>query len=75
MTSSPWNPLRLVFGFALSLALVGCPRKSNEERAPSPPRPCQKFGDTCEFSPNKLGSCMTRENCTEGNCLFCQSQH
>ena len=36
---------------------------------------CKKFGDSCEFSPGKLGSCMERENCTGPHCLFCQSQH
>jgi hypothetical protein len=36
---------------------------------------CKKFGDPCEFSTNKLGSCMEKEKCVGENCLFCQSQH
>ncbi|HEX4340240.1 MAG TPA: hypothetical protein VH062_30235 [Polyangiaceae bacterium] len=36
---------------------------------------CQKFGEPCEFAPNKLGACIEKEGCTGANCLFCQSQH
>jgi hypothetical protein len=39
------------------------------------PRPCKKFGDSCELSPGKLGTCIQREQCTGGHCLYCQSQH
>ena len=51
------------------------PAASFKEGQKSPPRPCRKFGDTCEYSPNKLGSCMERVNCAGQDCLFCQSQH
>jgi hypothetical protein len=40
-----------------------------------PPKPCKKFGDRCELSQGKLGTCVQREQCTAGPCLFCQSQH
>jgi hypothetical protein len=60
---------------ALMAALAGC-RSRTEGTARSIRAPhCVKFGDGCEFSPGKLGSCMTKENCTGGGCLFCQSQH
>jgi hypothetical protein len=36
---------------------------------------CAKFGERCQHSPGKLGTCVHREGCTEGQCLFCQSQH
>jgi hypothetical protein len=36
---------------------------------------CKHFGDPCEFSPGKLGTCIAREGCSGGDCLFCQSQH
>jgi len=39
------------------------------------PKPCKKFGDSCELSPGKLGTCIQREQCTGAHCLFCQSQH
>ena len=39
------------------------------------PKPCRKFGDSCEVSPGKLGTCIQREQCTGEHCLFCQSQH
>ena len=39
------------------------------------PKPCAKFGDSCEVSPGKLGTCIQREQCTGEHCLFCQSQH
>jgi hypothetical protein len=39
------------------------------------PKPCTKFGDSCEVSPGKLGTCIQREQCTGEHCLFCQSQH
>jgi hypothetical protein len=36
---------------------------------------CKRFGDSCEFSPGKLGTCVAREGCAGSDCLFCQSQH
>jgi hypothetical protein len=54
----------------LAVALTGCPG----EKA-SKPEPCRRFGQTCEFAPGKLGSCVERTNCTQGDCFVCQSQH
>jgi len=53
--------------------LLGCPPATKREKPPS--TECSKFGETCEFSPGKLGTCVTREGCTQGNCFICQSQH
>jgi hypothetical protein len=62
---------------AAALALLAaCPssqdgaRPSGDAQAPA----CTRIGQTCEFAPNKLGSCVQRDNCTT-DCLVCQSQH
>jgi hypothetical protein len=55
---------------ALALLLGGCPSGGARKIVP-----CQRFGQTCEFSPGKLGTCVERTNCTAGDCLVCQSQH
>jgi hypothetical protein len=57
----------------LALLCSGCPGKRDAK--PSTPSRCERFGQSCEFSPGKLGSCVERTNCTSGNCLTCQSQH
>jgi hypothetical protein len=58
-------PLCLV----LAAGLVGCPSKAQKIE------PCRRFGQTCEFAPGKLGACVERTDCSQGNCLVCQSQH
>jgi hypothetical protein len=64
----------------LSLLLVsivpllgGCPSNGANKGSGLPP--CSKFGDNCEFSPGKLGSCVVRDGCTGDHCFTCQSQH
>jgi hypothetical protein len=69
------GPVAFVALALAMLALAGCPSRTDGTARPVGAHPCAKFGDSCEFSPGKLGSCMTRENCTGGTCLFCQSQH
>jgi hypothetical protein len=60
--------------YALALSLCGCPVKS--EGKPAALEPCKAFGQTCEFSPGKLGSCVQKDDCIAGqNCFVCQSQH
>jgi hypothetical protein len=49
-------------------------RGSGPAPSTSEPQKCTRVGQTCEYSPNKLGSCVLRDNCTE-DCLVCQSQH
>ncbi len=59
---------------ALTLA-TGCQspatRSSGTDAAAAP---CTRVGQTCEYAPNKLGSCVMRDNCV-ADCLICQSQH
>jgi hypothetical protein len=41
----------------------------------APSSKCARFGQTCELSPGKLGTCVERTSCTGDDCLICQSQH
>jgi|GEM_PF-1334188 len=65
---------------AFTLALGGCPSRSNGS-SPSPsssgsgPSACTTFGESCQYAPGKLGSCVARPDCTGDGCLVCQSQH
>lgn len=61
---------------AILVLLAGCP-PADQQKKSSPPATCAKFGDTCEFSPGKLGTCVTKDGCTEATaaCFVCQSQH
>jgi hypothetical protein len=56
------------------LGLAGCPARQDGGDRPSGTSTCTHFGQTCEVSPNKLGSCVVRDNCAV-DCLVCQSQH
>ena len=60
--------MRLLSLFAVAL-LTACPSKS------APVEPCKKFGQTCQYAPGKLGSCVHKTDCTAADCLVCQSQH
>ncbi len=62
--------------FYFVLALSACPTATQNKAGGSLP-PCSKFGDNCEFSPGKLGSCVVKDGCTEAAsaCFVCQSQH
>lgn len=65
---------------ALALLLPACPPADKTDAAPSPgasAAPCTKFGQTCEVSPGKLGTCVARDDCGGGPspCFVCQSQH
>ena len=65
--------LAIAFRF---FVLVGCPGSHDGGGPPSgtTSSTCTRFGQTCEVSPNKLGSCVVRDNC-QVDCLVCQSQH
>ncbi|HEY4106029.1 MAG TPA: hypothetical protein VGM44_19145 [Polyangiaceae bacterium] len=65
--------MRAFLALAFALTLSACPTNNHEKGSSLPP--CSKFGDNCEFSPGKLGSCVVKDGCTEGNCFVCQSQH
>jgi len=58
-----------------TLLLVGCPPADKSKKAPLPSATCTAFGQTCEVSAGKLGTCVSKEPCTGGDCLVCQSQH
>ncbi|HEX7603188.1 MAG TPA: hypothetical protein VF316_16335 [Polyangiaceae bacterium] len=60
----------------VALSLVGCPAKTERSAASDAAVPsCARVGQTCEFSPGKLGSCVERDECASPPCLVCQSQH
>ncbi|HEY4011924.1 MAG TPA: hypothetical protein VGM06_01190 [Polyangiaceae bacterium] len=54
----------------LSALLLGCP--SGRATGREPPATCDKAGDTCTFSPGKLGLCVES---VEGDRVVCRSQH
>ncbi|MEO9231707.1 MAG: hypothetical protein ABI421_00120 [Polyangiaceae bacterium] len=65
---------------AVAVLLFGCPPASDKSAASDSGSSaisgaCAKFGDRCEFSPGKYGSCVHRDDCTVEPCLVCQSQH
>lgn len=87
---SPLATLSYPLAALLGLVLVACPPAEKADgadaavkvnKAGSPgttlPAPCTKFGQTCEVSPGKLGTCVVRDGCTEppAACFVCQSQH
>ncbi len=65
----------LVLLFATTL--LACPPSDKQKPADQKPAACAKFGQTCEVSPGKLGTCVTKDGCTDGSpaCFVCQSQH
>ena len=56
-------------------ALLGCPPDDKKAPAPAAPAACQKVGQSCEYSPGKLGTCVQKDECQTGTCFVCQSQH
>lgn len=59
----------------LAVVLLGCPPDDKRSPAPTAAGGCQKVGQSCEFSPGKLGTCVQKDDCKAGNCFVCQSQH
>jgi hypothetical protein len=57
------------------VALLGCPPDDKKAPAPTPSGACEKVGQSCEYSPGKLGTCVQKDDCKTGNCFVCQSQH
>lgn len=66
--------MKLSLTFAL-LLVAGCPPASTKRGNDAGPAGCKSFGQSCELSPGKLGTCVSKDPCTEGDCLVCQSQH
>ncbi len=60
---------------SLLVTLLLCACSGKTEHKSSAPKPCERFGQTCEFAPKKLGTCVEKMNCTGAGCLVCQSQH
>ena len=60
----------------LAVLAVGCP-PAEKEKKETPSAACAKVGQSCEFSPGKLGTCVQKDGCTEQGpaCFVCQSQH
>jgi hypothetical protein len=55
------------------LVLVACRQRADSKAAA--PAACKEFGQTCEYAPGKLGSCVVKDDCKGSNCFVCQSQH
>jgi hypothetical protein len=68
--------MRPALALLFALVLSGCPGGSHDKPHTSLP-PCTKFGDSCEFSPGTLGSCVMHDGCNApgSECYVCQSQH
>ena len=60
---------------AATTALLGCPPDDKKAPAPTASGACEKVGQSCEYSPGKLGTCVQKDDCKAGNCYVCQSQH
>jgi len=59
-----------------ALVVLGCPPSNKSEvREKAEAGACQRVGDSCEYSPGKLGTCVAKDDCPSGSCLTCQSQH
>jgi hypothetical protein len=58
----------------MTIVLSACPPSTGQDK-PSKTRVCSKFGEPCDYAPGKLGTCVRRDDCTQGNCFVCQSQH
>lgn len=61
----------LVLMMPMWLQGTGC--VADKATVAEPPKACAKAGDTCTFSPGKLGLCVEPSN--GGPTLICQSQH
>ncbi|AKV00111.1 hypothetical protein AKJ09_06774 [Labilithrix luteola] len=69
--------MRIVLLAFVSSALFGCPPStSNSQKTDgATSAACTKFGQTCEVSRGKLGTCVQKDECTGTSCFVCQSQH
>ena len=67
--------MRAILAVLFAAALLGCPPDDKKSPAPAAPTKCEKVGQSCEFSPGKLGTCVQKDNCTGADCFVCQSQH
>jgi hypothetical protein len=61
--------------FFLCIFLAACPPDDKKGPPPAKTEGCTRIGQTCEFAPGKLGTCVQRDDCTTPPCFTCQSQH
>ncbi len=59
---------------AIVVVVAACTPKDKPSGTTSDPAKCTSVGQTCEYSPGKLGTCVSRDDCTT-DCFVCQSQH
>jgi hypothetical protein len=70
-----------LLAFCLLSLLPACPPSSTapQDAAAEPAKAggaCARIGQTCEFAPGKLGTCVQKDDCQgPGPCFVCQSQH
>ena len=69
------HALALFFSVLFAAALLGCPPDDKKAPLPAATGKCEKVGQSCEFSPGKLGACVQKDNCAGADCFVCQSQH
>jgi hypothetical protein len=69
--------VKLAAPVVLAALVVGCPPADKKDPTPTKTEGCTRVGQNCEVSPGKLGTCVTKEGCTEAqpSCFVCQSQH
>jgi hypothetical protein len=65
--------LTIVLALQASAVTVGC--LSDKAKSAEPPATCAKAGDSCTFSPGKLGLCIESTGGNGSGSLICQSQH
>lgn len=70
------SSLAAIAAFSSAIVLLGCPPATKREVSEKAEAgACQRVGDSCEYSPGKLGTCVAKDDCPSGSCLTCQSQH
>lgn len=58
------------------LLIAGCPPAQQNGKPEAGTTACTALGQSCEFAPGKLGTCVQNDNCGSGSaCFVCQSQH
>ena len=65
------RPCSTILLLHVTVLAIGC--LSDKAKSIEPPAMCVKAGDSCTFSPGKLGTCV--ETAGGNTSLVCQSQH
>lgn len=69
------RPLAITLFALATTTLFGCPPDDKKAPPPAAAKACEKVGQSCEYSPGKLGTCVQKDDCPTGSCFVCQSQH